>query len=301
MASFYAYDFMFDDIPSQRWDLKIITFEDGGLFSGVGSSDVNIITQRVLRKSKPYYLGRTQEPVLEFPLTFGTSRPISGYERDVISSWLFGRSTYKRLYILQDDLNGAYFNCFLTKPEPLYIGNMNFAFTCTVVCDSPWAFIPTRTLTKNFVSDGSIELEGTTFPTWNGTYGIYNFSSEDDYLYPEVSITFGDGVFSTPTPDYLPSYGIIQTMAYASLINTTDDASRETTFTGVCAYQTFQMNNDLQILTTNQEYPYNLALGYFNKNWFRLVPKYNEISIEILGIDSGIFTFTLNERMKIGG
>src|SRR5512135_1530295 len=101
MASFYAYDFMYDDIPSQRFDLKIVTFEDGGLFSGVGSANVNILSQRVLRKSKIYYLGRTQEPVLEFPLTFASYKPITALDRNKISDWLFGRNGYKKLYIMQ--------------------------------------------------------------------------------------------------------------------------------------------------------------------------------------------------------
>lgn len=293
MSSFYAYDFMFDDIPSQRWDLKIITFEDGGLFNGVGSSDVNVITERVLRKSKPYYLGRTQEPVLEFTLTFGTYRPISGYDRDAISSWLFGRSTYKKLYILQDDLNGAYFNCFLTKPEPLYIGGMNYAFTCTVLCDSPWAYIPSRTITKTFTSTEFGNGLGGPTPLWGDTFNIYNFSSEDDYLYPQMEFTFGEIVFSE-----------FSEVPYTTmnLINLSDDSERITTFNGVFANQILSMNNDLQILTTDIiYYPYNLALRYFNNNWFRLVPKNNVIQVSTAGIYSGTFSFVLNERVKIGG
>jgi len=120
MASFYAYDFMYDDIPSQRFDLKIITFDDGSLFSGVGSSDVNILNQKVLRKSKPYYLGRTQEPVLEFPLTFGRAEPVSALDRDLISAWYSVGQLIKKLYIMQGRFKCAYFNCLLKEPEPQY-------------------------------------------------------------------------------------------------------------------------------------------------------------------------------------
>jgi hypothetical protein len=296
MASFYAYDFVYDDIPSQKWDLKIITFEDGGLFNGVGSSDVNIITQRVLRKSKPYYLGRTQETVLEFPLTFGTAAPISGMDRDLISAWLFGRSIYKRLYILQDDLNGAYFNCLLTKPEPLYIGGLNYAFTCNVTCDSPWAYSSLKTVSGS-ISDLS--------PTVN--IDIYNNSSEDEYLYPMINFDM-----STPGAHWAHE-------RVFRIINNTDDLNRPFTFIDVYAGDNITVDNDLQIVTLNSYNPnlpfprtsqvdgtiYNTILEMFNKNWLRLMPRNNNITIstddEHRLVSDANYTITWTERMKIGG
>ena len=141
---------MFDNIPSQQFGLKIINFDSSGVESGVGSSNVNILTQQVLRKAKPYYLGRIQDEVLEFPLSFASENPIDGRDRNIISKWLFGRSEYKPLTIIQDDLNGAWFNCFLTDPEPVYIGNVTYGFKCKVVCDSPFAYSPLKTITRTF-------------------------------------------------------------------------------------------------------------------------------------------------------
>lgn len=293
MSSFYTYDFVFDDTPSQKYDLKIINFQDGGLFDGVGSSDVNIITQRVLRKSRPYYLGRTQEPVLEFPLTFGTSRVISGFDRDIISSWLFGRSSYKKLYILQDDLNGVYFNCFLKEPKPLYIGNMNYAFSCTVVCDSPWGYLPERTISGSVV--------GT--PIQTPVYlNIYNNSTEDDYLYPEVNFNIGSAVSDPVELNF-------------ELTNITDNPDRMFAFEGIRLMENSyaNVNNDLQIVegaafeyVTNPT-PTTNILPFFNKNWFRLVPRNNYIKLDFYVVDSSSETPTCNyeikftERVKIGG
>jgi len=294
MASFYAYDFVYDNIPSQKWDLKIITFEDGGLFNGVGSSDINIITQKVLRKSKPYYLGRTQETVLEFPLTFGTAAPISALDRDMISAWLFGRSIYKKLYILQDDLNGAYFNCLFTEPEPLYIGGLNYAFTCNVTCDSPWAYSPEHIVSGSFIGGNAYEFD------------IYNTSSEDDYLYPSFyfSVTTVDGN---------------QDQRTVSFYNDTDNTLRD--FTWSCLYHGDQItiDNDLQIVSShiyasdeynNHPFPrysndgetmYTL-LNCFNKNWFRLLPKNNSIRAVVVETDTIIdYVIRFTERMKIGG
>lgn len=288
MASFYGYDFVYDDIPSQKWDLKIITFEDGGLFNGVGSSDINIITQRVLRKSKPYYLGRTQETVLEFPLTFGTAAPISGLERDMISAWLFGRSIYKKLYILQDDLNGAYFNCFLTKPEPLYIGGLNYAFTCNVTCDSPWAYSPEHIVSGSFAGGQ------------NFSFNIYNSSSEDEYLYPSVYFK----LTATSIPQYQRSL---------TFSNATDNY-RHFNWAYLYDKDEITVDNDLQIVTldnTINPFPrtsdidqssiVSLLNCFIDKNWFRLLPKNNEI-IAAVGANSIIdFEIRFTERMKIGG
>lgn len=269
MASFYTYDFLYDDVPSQNYDLKILTFEDGGLFTGVGSSEVTILTQRVLRKSKPYFLGRTQETVLEFPLTFGRIKPISAMERDIISSWLFGKANYKKLYILQDDLNGAYFNCFFNTPQPQYIGGVNYAFTANVVCDSPWAYAQPRSIS------GSA----------NGSIYIYNASSEDDYLYPLITVSFGnlmgDGLFS--------------------MINH-NESDRETIYYQYGNHEVLTLDNDLQIIRTDYgAYPLpDYPISRFNKNWFRLVPGDNYIDIYSSSISVN-YTISFTERMKIGG
>ena len=270
MASFYAYDFIYDDTPSQKYDLQIITFEDGGVVSGVGSSNTNIITKSVMRKSKVYYLGRKQEPVLEFPLTFGRKESISGMERDAISKWLFGRAEYKKLYILQDDLDGAYFNCFLTNPTPLYIGNLNYAFQCTVSCDSPFAYSPEKTISGTY-SD---------FTNLQYTETVYNASSEEDYIYPNINFVMGSSGSTI------------------SIKNVTDD-NRTFTF-GSDGYPLLQdeeidVNNDLQIIESSTGLR---RMSHFNNNWFRLLPGPNQI---VVSGSVASFEITYNERLKIGG
>lgn len=266
LANFYAYDFEFDGQSSQLYDMKIISFDDGGLFSGVGSSDVEIYTQKVLRKAKSYYLGRSQQKVLEFDLTFGSARPISGLDRDVISAWMFGKSSFKPLRILQDDLNGAWFNCFLTKPEPQYIGGINYAFKCTVVCDSPFAYSFPRTITETFDGDENI----------NKVINIYNNSSEDDYLYPIVSFE-------------------LNLIGSNFLIKNNTDNGREFYFQNLYPHEKIVIDNDLQTIVSSTGLH---RLSNFNKKWFRLVPRLNNLTIQS-GI--GTYTITYTERLKIGG
>lgn len=269
MSSFYAYDFVFDGVSSREFDLKIITFDDGSLFDGVGSSNVNILTQKVMRKAKPYFLGVSQEPVLEFPLTFGSEENISGMERDLISKWLFGRSTYKKLQIIQDDLLGAYFYCFLTEPEPLYIGGLNYAFQCQAVCDSPFAYSYPKTISGSYVSKAQ------------QSFNVYNDSSEDDYLYPNVN------------------FKISSSGSAFSLINSTDD-NRAFEFGlnasgGLSNNEEIGVNNDLQIIESSTGL---MRISKFNKNWLRLLPGINQIAVNA---DIDWFQITYNERKKIGG
>lgn len=274
MSNFYAYDFIFDNIPSQTFDIKIMSLDSEGVIGGVGSSDVNIITQRVLRKSKPYYLGRTQEPVLEFPLMFGSPNEIDAIDRDIISKWLFGRKGYKKLYILQDDLQGLYFNCFLTKPEPIYIGNINYAFQCTVVCDSPWAYGEPR---KYEITPSDVQEQ-------NHFY-FYNASSEDDYIYPKVTI-WTDG-----TSD-MENYRLLR-------FQNLSESNRNTRYRKLLETDIIEINNDLQTIKSNYYSSSNSYMQYFNKNWLRLLPGRNHFVWQAVCIEK--FEVYYIERFKVGG
>lgn len=263
---FTAYDFIFDNISSVNFGLKLINLDNTGLFSGVGSANTEIYTQKVLRADKVYYLGRSINAPLEFHLTFGSQQPISGLDRNIISNWLFGRSGYKKLQIVQDDLDGMWFNCFLTSPTTTYVGNLQYAFDCTVSCDSQFAYGPTKTVTRTFTGDNVIDYDLT----------LYNESSNDDYLYPNISFE-------------------LNTVGNSFSITNLDDNDREFLFSDLQASETISVDNAKQIIVSDTGLH---RLSNFNKKWLRLVPKTNRLHIE-----SGIGTFTIiyNNRIKIGG
>lgn len=264
--SFYSLDFEFCDVPSQMYGLKIVNFDAGGLFASAGSSDITIYTQKTIRKAKQMYLGRSQDIPLTFPLNFATKNALTGMERSVISSWLFGRNGYQKLKIIQDDLNGAWFNCFLTKPEPYYVGNVNIGFKTVVVCDSPFAYSPLITKTQTFTGNNVISYDFT----------LYNGSADDDYLYPNITFE-------------------LNTVGNSFSIINLDDDDREFLFTDLQASEIITVDNDRQILSSNTDL---LRLDNFNLNWLRLLPKANRLHIES-GI--GKFTITYYESLKIGG
>jgi hypothetical protein len=265
MSNFFGLDFVFNSIPSQMYGLKIVNFDSGGLYGGAGSSNVTLYTQTVLRREKSYYLGRSQNEPLQFPLTFASSCAITGMERSAISNWLFGETNYRKLMIIQDDLNGAWFNCFLTRPVPYYIGNVNYGFTTTVVCDSPFAYSPLKTLTRTYEGNNVITDDIT----------IYNGSANHDYLYPNVSFE-------------------LNTVGNSFSIINYDDDDRNFLFTGLLPEEEISINGDTQAVVSSTGLK---RLNNFNKNWLRLVPKVNRLRVES-GI--GTFTITYYERIKIG-
>ena len=266
MGSFYAYDFIWDDVPSNIYGLKIINFGGAGVYSGYGSSNVEIFNQRVFKKAKPYYLGRTQSPVLEFPLTFGSETVLSAIDRNLISQWLFGATTHKKLQICQDDLADVYWNCFLTDPSPKYVGNLNYAFETRVVCDSPFAYSFPKTISGSFAGDEVIyyDLE------------FFNTSADADYLYPQIEFT-------------------LNSIGDSFSITNQDDDNREFAFVDLSPNETITIDNDLQTVVSSTGL---LRLSDFNKNWLRFVPGLNRLSI-ISGI--GTFDITYQNRFKVGG
>ncbi len=265
MGQFNGYDFTYNDIPSQTYGLYISNFGDSSVFNGVGSSDVTVYTQQVLRKAKVYYLGRSQSTPLQFNMTFNSDAPLLGMERAVISNWLFGKPSYKKLQILQDDLNGAWFNCFLTKPMPIYVGNINYGFTCTVVADSPFAYSPLKTTTRTYTGNNVVTDD----------IVLYNYSDDEDYLYPNITFS-------------------LNTVGNSFSITNADDANREFLFTSLSPNETVIINGDLQTITSSTGLH---RLGNFNKKWLRLVPGKNALHVES-GI--GSFSITYYERVKIG-
>lgn len=266
MSSIYAFDFEYDSRPSQTYNIKIANFDGGGLFSGVGSPDVTLHTQKVYRQDKEYYFGRSVDKPLEFPITFASEEVIDGMDRALISKWLFGRSNFKKLKIIQDDLDGAWFNCIFLNPTPLYIGNVNRGFTATARCDSSFAYSPLKTVTRTFTGDNIITYDFT----------IYNDSDNDDYLYPDISFA-------------------LNTVGSSFSITNSDDDDYEFLFTGLQASESIVINSTLESVVSSTGL---LRLANFNKHWLRLKPGINHLHVES-GI--GTFTITYYERKAIGG
>lgn len=244
--SFWGYNFIWDSIPGETYNLYIAGFESGVINSNAGAN-VELFKTTIYRRPVPYLYGVSQSEVLEFPITITCPTFMDGGTRAVVERWLFGTTSYKKLQIQQCDLDGSYFNCFLTNPESIYAGNLHRGFSCTVVCDSPWAWDFPRTLAKTYGGGGMV----------SDSFSFYNLSGNNDYIYPEVEFTT-NGIGTS-----------------ISIVNASDD-NRTFSFTGINNNETITVDNDRQIITSSTG---SLRLSKFNKKFFRLKSGKNSLTV----------------------
>jgi len=242
--AFWGNTFVFDGVPSELYNLYISS-PDGGMISTAGSGDVELLTQKVFRNPKPYLLGVQQSPVLSFDIQFTSPDELMVEDMRTILSWLFGQSQYKKLQIQQLDMDDIYFNCFITAPQIIKVGNLIKGISGTVICDSPFAWAFSKTTTKNYTGSA------------NETFVLFNTSDNNNYTYPAVVATIDDfgGTFS--------------------ITNNTDDG-RVFTFTGMSQGEIVTIDNERCIITSSTGLR---RLGNFNKQWFRLLKGINSLTI----------------------
>lgn len=241
--SFFGNSFVFDGKPSQVYNIFITNME-GGENTSSGSSNVSLKTNSIFRRSVPYFYGSTQDTVLSFRCAVTSPEEILADESRAIQRWLFGHSQYKKLQIVQNDMEMFYYNCFLTEPETLRIGNQIHGFSFTVVCDAPWAWAYEKSSTKTY----AVELA-------SESYTFQNTSDDNDYLYPDFVITMN-------------AFG-----GYLSLTNNSDNG-RIFLIEDLAAGEVLTIDNSRGILTSSTGLR---RLSSFNKNWFRLVSGRNNL------------------------
>ena len=242
---FWARNFVYDGIISSEYGLTITSNND----TGSAGADVELYTQQIYRKPKPYLLGVQQTPVLSMPIHINVSDRLSATEDSIISKWLFGRNSYKKLQIIQPDMQYVYYNCIFTGKQTEIIGNIIRGYYATIICDSPFAWTYPKTITYTYPSGYLV----------NDTISMNNSSDMDDYTYPIVSFTMN-------------TFG-----GSLSIINTSDD-NREFAFTGLSAGEIITVDNNLQIITSSIT-GVNRLSNFTNYKWFRYIPKMNDLQI----------------------
>jgi hypothetical protein len=237
-VSFYARKFIFDGKPSHSYNLFITSIDTGAQQTSAGNNDVKLYEQFLYRRAKPILLGVAQNTILEFDVEFSTPEDLTAMETQKIEKWLFGQTGYKKLQILQADMQDAYFNCFLVSPSIYRVGNLIRGFRATVHCDAPWGWTFPKTKTYTTTS--------TTF---------INLSDNNSYLYPTVVCTMNTG-------------------GTFSIVNSREP-TRTFSFTGLLANEVITIDNDKKIITSSTEVK---RLSNFSKNWLRFVPGKNPLT-----------------------
>ena len=244
--TFYAANFIYNSVISSDYGLVISSLGSSTSHQGAG---VELFTESLYRRPKVYLMGVQETPVLSLPITITREEEISAEEASAISKWLFGQVNYKKLQIIQPDMQYVYYNCIFTNPSITRVGNIIRGFNATIVCDSPFAWEYPKQQTYYY---------GTDYSTIDDDISYYNYSDSAIYTYPTVEVT---------TNCFVGDFDVI---------NTTDN-NRAFSFVDLPSNITLTINNDLQIVTSSDGV--NRLESFSGYNWFRLLPGINRINL----------------------
>lgn len=247
MSRFNGAEFLYNNQSSLLYDLRIGEFESTGKQEYESGIESEISSDIIYRRSKVNYYGRSVNKPLEIDFTAISFDALSVEDQSLAKAWLLGASKYVPLRIIQDDMSQIYYNCLITKANDIKVGNLGYGFSLHAVCDAPWAWEEQKILNKNYTS-GGVETD---------SFSFFNSSVSQDYLYPTVIFTL-NGIGTE-----------------ISIYNVSD-SNRLFHFSGLLAGETITANCYDKILTSSTGL-YRLSL--FNKNWFRILPGSNTISL----------------------
>lgn len=251
--AFWGKAFVFDGVPCEEYDLML--YDVAGEEQGEGdfASTVSIVEEAVGGRWKPYFYGTQYNKRLTFDIVFGVNTErldrdayLDRYEISAVAAWLTGHDQYMWLEIDQDDMRYVRYKCMISALSIVTYGRIPWAMKATVVCDSPYGYL--------YPQEFTYEVED------SETFKLYNESSHNGYIMPEMEITMtGETGGGT-----------------VSIVNVSD-GNREFKLTNMPAtVEHITVDNDHCILKEDEGtnlYP------YFNYNFFRLKKGYNKITI----------------------
>lgn len=267
--AFHGCEFVFDGVSCSEYGLMVYDF------GSTKQSDVSFPSarepevDRVAGRYDSLFYGLEQSDPLEFTLVFGANmesidanEAMDRPEIERIAAWLTGHERWKWLSIVQDDMEGFRYKCVISNLKLITQGQMPWAFSCTVTCDSPYAY--TYPIEKSFSVNGT------------KTVVLHNRSSHNGFYKPKCEITINDsGDFSVTNE----SDGK-RTMAFSALP------------TGGAVV--ISVDNQNQIITNDRSlnfYP------YFNMKFLRLRRGDNVLTLK----GNGTIKFICEYPVNIGG
>lgn len=170
--------FTFDGIPSETYGVMIYFLDDSDTRELSLGTDVDVIEDRLPKRTTPIHYGVDLNKSMSFPLTFGSTEYLEDYDVDAILSWLTGHQQYKWLEFVDGDHYVRY-KCHLNNMQSVYINGLPTAFTCDVECDGQFAY-EYPTVNEYTVDSTEAYIE------------YFNKSAYNGYLYPKLELAFSD-------------------------------------------------------------------------------------------------------------
>lgn len=268
--AFYGDEFVFAGKSCREFGLMLYQF------GSHEQEDVNLTANNKIHQEFIYgrdtslFYGKGTEEPLTFTLVFGTNiesidknEYLKRYEIADIANWLTGSKKMQWLQIVQPDLDAYRYRCVISDLKIITDGTYPWAFSCKVICDSPYAHTFPKTQTYDTNQSQNIT--------------IYNKNTVGLYYKPQIHI-------------------VTNGCKNISIINHSDN-DRCMQFANLSDGITFlDIDNENQIITSDNR---TNMYEYFNFNYFRLTRGANEI--ELRGDGNFSITFTYEFLVNIGG
>jgi phage-related protein len=162
---FIAKNFSFNRIPCTEFGLRIYDIDGNTNEATPFASTGKLMTDVIPSTGRTFLYGRSFDEPLEFKLVFGLDplmlkmdEHLDRFEMDAIANWLTGHDTYKWLEIEQPDMETIRYHCIISELEPIQLSWLPWAFTATVVCDSPYGYTFPRKFSYSCVNETEIRL-----------------------------------------------------------------------------------------------------------------------------------------------
>lgn len=248
--------FVFDGVSSETYNLIIYHLSDDAVRELEFGTNVDIIEERLPKKTSPIHYGVNINQPMTFSITFGAVDYLSHETVDKVIGWLTGHNQYKNF---EFEMNNNYYirlKCMMNNFKPEYINGLPVAFSCDVVCDSQFSHSPT--LTK-FIELTNVDKD----------YTVKNLSVHNGYIYPSFEFK-------------------LQNIKSINITNKTDN-DREFVVSDIPAAftaseVTLNIDNDNQIISASNS-NFN-AYEFFNGNFFRLLKGDNDLTLSAEPLDA---------------
>lgn len=239
--------FTFENTHSSKHNLIIAHLGTRGDASTPAFAETQVISDRPANRIAPYIYGNRKAADLRFPLEIFSSKSHAYTLEEVrkIQSWLFARATAHDLTIEDPHRGNRTYNCFLTNPRQVTVGNQVIGWRFTVYCTAPYGL----TDEVETIFDLTNNPDSTTIE-------FNNESDIEDYLHPFMEIETSEG-------------GTIA-------IENISDNNRIFEITGLSAKNIISIHNDTKIITDTLGDP---VFQNFNLNWLRFIRGKNALSV----------------------
>lgn len=244
---FNATYFTYDGVVSARYKLKISSFDDNStLETNVFSQEIT--TSKPLYKDKYVISSMNYSGAPEVEVSVLSAVVIDEMKKREILAWLCQGDSFKKLIIHKPEVENFYYMCKFKSVSEITVNGYCVGFKLTAVLDSPYQYGLTT----------SVDVANGTYAA--AEYTILNKSDfTDRYIYPILKFKLNN-------------------TGNVTIVNVTDDVTREFIITDVPAGNEIIIDNDLKIIDGEGAF-----LSKFNKNWLRLKKGENKLQITIDG------------------